>query len=375
MKDRARQIIVVGVLVLTLGAIALYLRASSRQNHVSLSAAPKPVTVVRAQAASFRPRFAYVGTIEAWNAARVGPQFISAYVSTVLFRPGAPVRRGEVLATLDCRNASAASKEIAARARALEERQLAVEHESQRVSEMAAGNFASKNEAEQLVAKAASDKAEIEGLRASLTSRTLEVDDCILRAPFAGEVSDRYADPGAFVRPGNPIVSVIDRSTVRIVGDAPEDDFAVVSPGAAVDIEVPATGARLQGKISRRAPAADDSTRTVRFEIDLPNPMVVEPGKPPARALPAGATAQLSLAFGEARPATEVPLNAATVRGSDATLYTVRDGVAHRADVAVLGESAGRLFLDGKLAPGSEVVLEGRALLDDGDPVSAKERP
>jgi membrane fusion protein, multidrug efflux system len=363
MRDRVRLAIVGGVLALVVGVIALYLRASARQNHVALSSAPKPVTVVRAQAGRFRPRFAYVGTIEAWNVARVGPQFISAYVSTVLFRPGAQVRRGEVLATLDCRNASAASKETAARAKALEERQLAVEHESQRVSEMAAGNFASKNEAEQLQAKAASDKAEIESLRASLTSRTLEVDDCILRAPFAGEISERYADPGAFVRPGNPILGVIDRSTVRIVGDAPEDDFAVVAPGAAVDIEVPATGARLSGKISRRAPAADDSTRTVRFEIDLPNP---------ARALPAGTTAQLGLWFGAERPATVVPLAAATVRGTSATLYTVGDGIAHRADVPVLGEAAGQLFLDGTLAPGSEVVLEGRALLDDGDRVAPK---
>jgi RND family efflux transporter MFP subunit len=360
-SGRLRLFIVSGVTAVMVTVLALYFLALARTNHEAPAQAPKPVTIARAEAGSFRLQRAYVGTIEAWNGARVGPQFLSAYVSTVLFRPGATVRRGEVLATLDCRNASANSKEIAARAKALEERQLAVEHESERVSEMAAGNFASKNEAEQLAARAASDKAEVESLRASLTSRTLEVDDCILRAPFAGEIADRYADPGAFVRPGNPILSVIDRSTVRIVGDAPEDDFAVVAPGTVVAIEVPATGAKLEGKISRRAPAADDSTRTVHFEIDLPNP---------ARVLPAGTTAQLAISFGAPRPATLVPLNAASVRGEAATLYTVSDGKAHRAEVKVLGEAGGTLFVD--LAPGSHVVVEGRALLNDGDRVAAK---
>jgi multidrug efflux pump subunit AcrA (membrane-fusion protein) len=113
---RIRITIGVGVLVLLLGVVGLYLRAVARTNHEALADSAKPVSVARAEAGSFRPVRTYVGTITAWNTARVGPQYVSAYVSTVLFRPGATVRRGEVLATLDCRNASAASREIAAKA-------------------------------------------------------------------------------------------------------------------------------------------------------------------------------------------------------------------------------------------------------------------
>jgi len=38
------------------------------------------------------------------------------------------------------------------------------------------------------------------------------VSDCVLRAPFDGEIATRLVDPGAFVRPGTSIVSVIDRA-------------------------------------------------------------------------------------------------------------------------------------------------------------------
>jgi len=361
---RVRLVIFLGAGVLLAALIGLYLRAASRTNHVALTATPKRVSVEKSKAATFRPLRTYIGTTAAWNAARVGPQYVSAYVGTVLVRPGATVKRGEVLATLDCRNASAATREIAARARAIDERQAAVQHEAERTKEMQAGGFASANELEQLTAKSAAEKAEAESMRASLVSRSLEVDDCVLRAPFAGEVSERFVDPGAYLRPGNPVATVIDRNQVRIVADAPEADFTVVEPGTPVKIEVEATGAKLDGTVSRRAPAADDVTRTVHFEIDVANAN---------HALPVGSTARLTIDVGEPQPATEVPLRAATVRGDKATLFTVQGDVAHSEVLNVLGEAGGTLYVEPKLKAGTPIVVEGRALLDDGDKVAAKE--
>jgi membrane fusion protein (multidrug efflux system) len=362
--NRVRVVVLAGVAVVLIGMIAMYLRAASRTNHVALSASAKPVAVEKAKASSFRPRRTYIGTTAAWNAARVGPQYVSAYVGTVLVRPGAVVKRGEVLATLDCRNASAATREIAARAHAIEERQAAVQHEAERTKEMQQGGFASANELEQLNAKSAAEKAEAESMRASLVSRSLEVDDCVLRAPFAGEVAERFVDPGAYLRPGNPVATIIDRNQVRIVADAPESDFTVVGAGTPVNIEVEATGAKLAGVVSRRAPSADEATRTVHFEIDVPNANHV---------LPVGSTARLTIDVGEPQPASEVPLRAATIRGDKATLFTVQGDVAKSQVLDVLGEAGGSLFVDPKLAAGTPIVVEGRALLDDGDKVTARE--
>ena len=47
----------------------------------------------------------------------------------------------------------------------------------------------------------------------------------------------------------------------------------------------------------------------------------------------------------------------------------VANGVAHKAQVSVLGEREGRLFLDPSLGPGASVVTEGRAALSEGDSV------
>ncbi len=361
---KTRVVLLIGVVVVAMGVVALYLLAASRTNHVALSEAPKPVSAVKAQTTTFRQTRNYVGATAAWNVAHVGPQYVSAYVGTVLVRPGTVVKRGQVLATLDCRTASAASREIAARARALSQRQTAAEHESKRLTELQQGGFASENEVEKLGAQAASEAAEVEGLKATLASRSIEVDDCILRAPFDGEVTERFVDPGAYLRPGNPVATVVDRSTVRIVADAPEADFTVVALDTPVAIELESTGAHLTAKVSRRSPATDETTRTVHFEIDVPNA---------DRVLPVGATARLTIEVGKPLPATELPLRAASVRGEKATVFTVVGDVAKRQVLSVLGERGGSLFVEPKLAAGTLVVVEGRALLDEGDKVSAKE--
>ena len=352
----------VGVLaVLLLGGL-LVLRAESHTNKVALSSSKRPVTVVAAKAMPYRSSRSYVGTVEPWVEAKVGPQLVSAYVDTVLVRPGAVVRKGDVLATLDCRNASASSQAVAMQARALDARQKALSHEATRVGELLEGGFVSPNEAEQKNAASTAEAAQVLAAQAKLAGTSLEVNDCILHAPFDGEIGSRLIDPGAYVRPGSAIVTVVDRGTVRITADAPEVDFAVIGPKTPVAVHLLSTGQDLTAAISRRAPIADPATRTIHFELDVADP---------DRSMPVGTTGELRIAVGEPVPAVEIPLYAAAVRGAKASLFAVENGVAHARVVPVLGEVGGNLYLDPVLAPDTQVVTEGRALLSDGDAVQA----
>jgi membrane fusion protein, multidrug efflux system len=352
---------VIGVLVV--GGLLIY-RADARTNKVALSAAAKPVSATTAKSGSYRPSRTYVGTLEPWVMAEVGPQLVSAYVSTVLVRPGDVVKQGDVLATLDCRNANAATQAVAAQARVVDARLKAIADESARYTGLLDGGFVAANEAEQKVAQRNAEEAQLGATKAQLAGKSLEVNDCVLRAPFDGEVATRTQDPGAFVHPGNMIVSVVDRSTVRLTGDVPEVDFAAVAPGTVVRVHVLANDFETKAVISRRAPSADPSTRTVHFEIDLPDP---------EKKIPVNTTAEVHVDVGQPVTATEVPLFAASVRGAKATLFVIEGDIAHSKTLAVKGESGGSLFLEASLAPGTRIVTEGRALLQDGDHVTATE--
>ena len=362
-SGHVRLAIVCGTAVVVAFGAVLVARAGSQVNKVALEGQPKGVTVIEAHAAPYRPSRRYVGTIQPWIEARIGPQLISGYVDTVLVRPGDLVKRGQVIATLDCRNASASSKAVAMQARAIQAEQEALAHEAARVAELKEGGFASPNEIEKHAADSASKEAQLMETQAKMQRATLEVNDCVLRAPFAGEISTRSVDPGAFVHPGTWVATLIDRSTVRVVGEVPEADFEVVRTGTPVRIHALATDRELRANVARRSPAADPSTRTIHLEIDIPDP---------TRSLPVGTTAELTVDVGEPKPATEIPLAAASIRGHKATVFVVDQRVVRKRVYAVEGERGGSLFLEPLLRAGARIVSEGRALLKDGDRVEAK---
>jgi len=353
----------VGIAAVLLVVGLLYRRAVADVNKVALTSLPKGVSVVPVTAAAYQPSRRYVGTVEPWIEAKIGPQLVSAYVDTVLVRPGAQVKRGDVIATLDCRNSSAIEKGVAMQARAVAAQQAAAASEAARIGGLLKGGFVSQNEVEQKNADSASKEAQVLALQAEAADRGLEVEDCVLRAAFDGEIGERYVDPGAFVRPGTSIATLVDRHTVRITADVPENDFESVAPGTIVRLHFIATNKDVTAKISRRAPSADPGTRTAHVEIDVDDP---------TRELPVWTTAELSLDVGTPVPAAAIPVIAALVRGTKANLFVVQDGVAHAAVAKVLGERAGMLYLDPKLAVGAHVVTEGRGQLDDGDRVTEK---
>jgi RND family efflux transporter MFP subunit len=358
-------LIIGGGVALVIGLmILLVLRSRSQTSQVTLESMPKGVTATAARAAKYRPSRRYVGTVAPWLEARIGPQMTSAYVDTVLVRPGDGVKRGQVLATLDCRNASEQSRALAMQARALSATQEAIAKESSRVSGLLAGGYVSPNEVDRRMAESASKQAELLAANARLARASLEVDDCVLRAPFDAEVSDRFLDPGAFARPGSPVLAIVQRDQARILLDVPETDFAVVAEGSEAKVRFLALGTSLVGRITRRAPAADSSTRTVHAEIDLLDAQ---------RKLPVGTTAELVLNVGQPVDAAELPLRAAAVRGDSATIFVLDGEVARKRKVPVLGEAEGSLFVSREaLKPDEQVVVEGRALLQDGDRVVAK---
>ncbi len=364
-RPSASMRLVIGLstlLVVIIGTV-LYAHARSRVNGIPLTSTPKLVTVVEVRAGNYQPERHYVATTEPWVSADVGPQLIAAFVDTVLVRPGDAVKRGQVLATLDCRDASATNRAVAAQAHAIDAKQKALASEAARITSLLDGGFAAANEAEQKLAGSESELAELMATQAKLAGTSLAVNDCVLRSPFDGEISRRVIDPGAFVRPGTALVSVIDRSTIRVSAEVPESDFSVVAPKTSVTLKMLATSGETTGTIARRSPAASSATRTVHFEIDLPDS---------ERKWPVGTTAEIVVKVGRPEPASIIPGSAAVVREKTVTVFVAEGTRAKKLVVQLLGETLGTLYVEPLLVSGTMVVTEGRSLLTDGDTIVAQ---
>jgi multidrug efflux pump subunit AcrA (membrane-fusion protein) len=96
-------------------------------------------------------------------------------------------------------------------------------------------------------------------------------------APFDGVVTRRLVNPGDLVQAATasrttPLFTVQELDSVRIFADVPEANAAGIQPGQAAEIMLYGTAAITHGSVTRIATALDPETRTMRVEIDLPNP-------------------------------------------------------------------------------------------------------
>jgi RND family efflux transporter MFP subunit len=105
--------------------------------------------------------------------------------------------------------------------------------------------------------------------KAELARLDQQRDDAVLRAPFDGAVAARYADPGASVTRGAPIVRLIGRDA-RVRFAAPEDRAAALHAGDEVTVTV--DEARLRAVVEKIAPELDAAARMVFVEARLASP-------------------------------------------------------------------------------------------------------
>jgi multidrug efflux system membrane fusion protein len=117
----------------------------------------------------------------------------------------------------------------------------------------------------------AASLAELESAQAAVERAQVDLDNTVIRAPFAGFVEDRMVDLGDFLEMGDTVASLVDLDPVLVVGQVSERDIgrlAVGSPGTARLM----TGERVDGRIRYIARVADPVTRTFRVELEVANP-------------------------------------------------------------------------------------------------------
>jgi RND family efflux transporter MFP subunit len=115
-------------------------------------------------------------------------------------------------------------------------------------------------------------KAQFDQARARLEELKINLANTRIISPVDGFVGKRMLDPGAFVGPNAPVLSVVDIRTVRLVANLVEKDMKRVTAGTPAEVEVDAfPGEKFNGKVSRVAPVFDPATRTAEMEIEVAN--------------------------------------------------------------------------------------------------------
>ena len=105
-----------------------------------------------------------------------------------------------------------------------------------------------------------------------LTDASHVVSDVVVHAPADGVVIARTVNPGQVVGAAQELFVVTDLSTVWVIGDLYEKDFASVKVGSPATIAVPARPKPLlNGRVAYIDPRVDSATRTAKVRVEVPN--------------------------------------------------------------------------------------------------------
>jgi membrane fusion protein, heavy metal efflux system len=223
------------------------------------------------------------GTVEA-NAYKqvVVTPLVSGRVTRVLVELGDHVRRGQTLLQIYSPElADAQTRYLSAKAE-LE----AHEQELARTTKLVTIGAASQQEMERLHAEHAAKLAGVQSLRSRLVLLGVPasaIDDLSpgkeigatvdVPAPITGAITERTANAGLNVDPATKVITIVDLSSVWVVGALYERDLSRVRVGSGASIRTSADPSLArQGRISYIDPQVSAETRTARVRVEVPNP-------------------------------------------------------------------------------------------------------
>jgi len=324
------------------------------------------------------------GYVTARRAATVSSK-VTGKVIEVLFEEGLKVKEGQVLARLDDTNVKASLRlseaQLESATKLLEETRVRVkeaEADLRRTTDLVKNKIATEADLDHAEAAALAIKARLEQQRAEVTvaerqvaSWQQQMEDTVIRAPFAGIVTSKNAQPGEMISPISAgggftrtgICTIVDMASLEIEIDVNEGYINRVESGQPVEATLdPYPDWKIPCKVIAIIPTADRQKATVKVRVGF--------DKLDARILP-----EMSVKVGFRDAASSAPVARRSItlpksavqqqEGRDVVLV-VLNGRTERRAVTVSNSFNDEVAVSAGIAAGERVIIDAPPGLADG---------
>ena len=208
-------------------------------------------------------------------------------------------------------------------------------------------------------------KSQLDEAKAKLDRDKVMFDYARITAPFAGVVTQRYANLGTLMQAGTnsstqamPLVRLSQDDLFRLVIPVPESYVKYVHIGDPVQVHVPSLNKVVPGKVARFSVDVTADTRTMHTEVDVLNPSHI---------LMPGMYAEATLTLEHKNSTLVVPLQAVNQAGNQATIFLVDpDKVLQQRKISLGLQTANDAEVLSGLNEGDGVVVSDRSGLKAG---------
>lgn len=257
---RRRMLVMLGVVLLAVLALAGY-KAFSIYQQIQQFSAPKPPISVAVATASSQPwqsRLPTIGTLKALQGVDLSLE-IAGTVKSLKFESGQKVRAGQLLLQLD--------NDVERALLGTAEADLGLAQvEYGRGGKLVGDQAISRGDFDKLAAQFKKAGATVAQLKASLAKKQI-------LAPFDGTIGIRQVDVGDYLASGTVIATLQDLSSLYLDFYVPEQALPSLSVGQRAQLTVAAYPKEtFEANISAINPKVDDTTRNILIRATLPNP-------------------------------------------------------------------------------------------------------
>lgn len=277
MNFLSKRALIAALLLIVLGASLGYFRGwfgntrvntKAPQTNGPISIELAPTDVVIAQKISMTQGLPISGTLKATRSAMVKAR-VAGELQALEVREGDAVAAGQVLARVDnteyvARQRQAQQQSEAARAQ-VEVAQRQFDNNNALVNQ----GFISKTALDTSIANLNGAKATYQAAMSALDVATKAVDDCILRAPLSGLISQRLAQPGERVSPEARIVEIVDLSQLELEASLTSTDALNVKVGQTAKLFIENSNQSVTAKVLRINPSTQVGSRSVLVYLGL----------------------------------------------------------------------------------------------------------
>lgn len=300
------------------------------------------------------------GTLEPERQAALRAE-VGGVLVAVMAEPGQAVRAGESLARLDDDAIAEQARSAESAVRTAAEALAVARRNAERSETLAREGAVAERDLEQARWNAMNAETALADAEARAAAARKQLDRTVIRAPWAGVISERTARAGDVVQVGNPIVTLVDPGSLQLEATVPVAALEAVKPGTPVAFRVTGSEAAWQGTITRVNPVVDPGTGQVRVRATVPNL---------AGGLAGGLFAQGTVSTVR-KEALAIPDRAVDRRGFAPSVRRLRGGVVELVAVqtGIQDEAAGLIEVLSGIAAGDTLLVGGAATIAAGTAV------
>lgn len=280
------------------------------------------------------------GTVSSRAVASLAPK-VMARIVDVRVNAGATVAAGDVIAVLDDREVQARAQQAHAAQSAAQAQAQQAEADLRRTRMLFQKQAATAQDLDNGEARTKTAQAQLNQARDAAKEADVLLGDTTLRAPFAGIVAARLADPGDMGVPGKPIAIIHDPQSLRLEVRVGERCSGSLTTAMTLGARIDSPARELQVRIDEIAPVADPQSRTVLVKAALPSDPSLRPGSFGLLQIPCGSHIALLVPQRAIRRSGQLE-TVRVIAGDSLQLRHVRSGKAYGDQVEIVsGLAAG----------------------------------